>query len=73
MWAEFNQLRRVWSTRREGAGGVVALAGFQFQLAAALLELARTKVVSNRSGVFIEALSDIVAWKAVILSSPRLS
>jgi TIR domain len=60
MWNEFDRLRQILSERRTGMGGVAALAGFQFQFAAALLEFVRTKPVSNGAGFFIEALSNIV-------------
>lgn len=58
MWAEFDRLRQAWSTRREATGGLAALAGFNFQLAAALLELAKPKAQQSPSDIFVETLSD---------------
>ena len=61
MWADFDRLRGLWSTRAEGTGGIAALAGFRFQIAASLLQLVRTNAAHKRERVFIEALSDLVS------------
>jgi hypothetical protein len=56
-WRDFARLREAWSLRREATGGLNALAGFDFQCAAALLAAARAFRGDRR--VLIEALSDL--------------
>lgn len=75
MWAEFDHLRRKWGLRREGAGGLASIEGFQFQLAAALLQLARKTGAPDQSNVFVEALSDIVSTEGgyLVVTQAKLS
>lgn len=75
MWAEFDRLRRLWGARDEGLGGVAALVGFKYQLAAALLELARKAAALDRPRLFIEALSDIVSAEGgfLVVTQVKLS
>lgn len=75
MWAEFYRLQSIWRARPEGRGGVAALLGFQFQLAAVLLEIVRTGSTPNRADVFLEALSDIVTADGgyLIVTQAKLS
>lgn len=61
MWADLDRLRRLWAARPEGRGGAAALAGFSFQLASALVALARAGTGARHPTVFVEALSDIVS------------
>jgi hypothetical protein len=60
-WGEFEKLRRSWTARPGGCGGMYALAGFSFQLGSALLAIVRLGKWDGRATVFLEALSDIVS------------
>src|SRR4051794_1499133 len=75
MWPEFDHLRRLWSATHAGKGGVSALVGFKYQLAAALLELVRKARTPNPKRVFVEALSDIVSEEGgyLVVTQVKLS
>jgi hypothetical protein len=75
MWEDLDRLRRLWAARREGKGGVNALAGFSFQLASALVALARAETGARHPAVFIEGLSDLVSAEGgyVIVTQAKLT
>lgn len=59
LWiTEFERLRTLWERTRGGRGGKAALAGFDFQLNRALVDILTTRSKLN-SHVIVEGLSDI--------------
>src|SRR5213595_1887712 len=57
--SSFARLRKAWALTPRARGGATALAGFDFQLTKALLQLIES-ADQGRPFVFIEAVSDFV-------------
>jgi hypothetical protein len=64
LFQSFDRLRRAWLQTKRGQGGLIALAGFEFQLSAGLFEMVKA---GPQGRVFSEALSDIVQLEGGVL------
>src|SRR3954468_16224488 len=64
---DFFRLRAKWEEGHPERGGSNALAGFDFQLTAALVEVIRNFDVDHPGSVFVESLSDHVRRQGGII------
>jgi hypothetical protein len=66
--AELAKLQNAWGKTRRSRGGVWALAGFDYQLSLALLEIIRRFNGGERESILVEAVSDtLIATKTAII------
>lgn len=69
---QLSLLRSAWSTTPEAAGGVAAMAGFNFQFAKAVLATISQEISGGEGVTFVEALSDIVeADQGVVITQAK--